>query len=549
MTELSNNHTAQQVIESDLNQIEFRRPVITDDLALFASNPGQTDRDEYLKLQATRLEHDRAENSELSRTDRQWMIVTEVARRAIAVNSEVRSTAIALAAEPLNETLPNKALKRFSGIDSRIARIAETTATTLGKRLQLDAVPDKVIVPDITHAPSLFNRQSAARSLELTVKYDPEGYPRSLAQVVRTSQRVPGISYAERKLVAQRYRYARDVKMLGLAAELYDDPLSPADLVDGVLTKELPSGIKIGLSADSYTVNPDLLDPSKWESRRQLKDRVYVVKVGGTEYIQKERKTARHTDTKKNGHRDGLTSQQEFEVAREFAGLGTVIHEDVSLKWEQSVGFVEFPDGYQFTIFEKVPDLEKNVELWKVTDEICQHKEAYKEEFNEVKNAARTIYNERDDLLYDKRFEKSSTKSRVSFIYKLRRKKPVDADRIPLLNDELSFEEFAELKARSLQEEARDLLTNTIYEKGYVNSDLDGYVITMHKGARVRMQIIGFDFEYYKKDPKWADEILNRRNQMKQSGESLTLMGGDRAIKSAAFYALREKRGMPLPAR
>src|SRR5690606_17465649 len=117
------------------------------------------------------------------------------------------------------------------------------------------------------------------------------------------------------------YRYARDVKLLGLMSELQDQPVSDLAPKDGLVTHEFKSGTKLVMTSEAYQANPSLLDPKTWEKRRQLKDRVYVVTVGGAEYIMKERKTDRHTDVKRSGHKDGLSSHQEFEVAKEFADL------------------------------------------------------------------------------------------------------------------------------------------------------------------------------------------------------------------------------------
>ncbi len=547
MSEHASNQHSNEIIEKDLDRLQFRQPVISDDHTEYGKPTGESDLDIYNR----RLNLERSDD-ELKRSDRQWSIVTEAARRAIIADNTVRSTATALATYPLSEGLPKIAVEQLSTADPRIARMAKTSAATLGRRLSLAAVPDKVIAPDITNAPRLYDRKQAANSLALTVKYDSERYPRTLEHVADEIRVRPGISGAERKLVAQRYRYARDVKLLGLSAELHDHPIeiNPADNPDEVLTHILPSGIKLGIKAEAYAANPDLLDPVAWKGRRQLKDRVYEVRIGGIDYIQKERKTTRHTDTKKNGHRDGLTSQQEFEVAQEFAGLGTIEQGDVSLRWEKPVGFVEFPDGYQFALFEKEPDLQDDSAPHDITRAIIDSKEAYQEEFDAVKEAAKIIYDERDDLLY-KEVNKVSKAPLFQRVRKLLRGKSdaTDAMNDDVAEDELTFDEFAELKAKSLRDEAKELLEHTMYKKGYVNSDLDGYAINVQKGDRVRLNIVGFDFEYYEKDPERAYEILQRIKLMQRSGERAMLIAGDRSIKSAAYYAMREQRGLSLPPR
>ena len=282
--------------------------------------------------------------------DSRWLIITEAVRRAILSSAEARRIAIGYTAKPLSEALPQDALGQFAEVDPRTSRLVRAMRETLGSVLELASIPDELLIPDLRHAPPMQRKQAAIDSLGRV--FGQQYYETTVKQIRRRVESIPGITEAERDLVARRYRYARDVKLLGLMAELQEQPVGSAEARDGVITHELKSGTKLVMKSEVFETSPTLLDPQKWEKRRQLKDRVYVVTVDGKDYIMKERKTPRHTDVKKHGHKDGLTSQHEFEVAKEFGDLGTITQGDVELRWEKPLGYVEFPDGYQFCLFE-----------------------------------------------------------------------------------------------------------------------------------------------------------------------------------------------------
>ena len=152
-------------------------------------------------------------------------------------------------------------------------------------------------------------------------------------------------------MITKRYKYARDVKMLALGAEITEQE-SVAPNEDGEIL--LPSGIKLVIDVSKDTKRTDLLSPHLWERRRQLKDRVYEIDVNGRKYILKEKKTARHTDTKEGGHREGRLSSEEFETAQHFQENGTVSNGRLSVGWEQPVGYSSYP--YQHFINYDYPD-------------------------------------------------------------------------------------------------------------------------------------------------------------------------------------------------
>ncbi len=515
---------ARALVEDDLAGVSFPNPVV-DEYDPDVHDPQPDDGDWSRRDRV--LENETARKAQEAKVDRHWLALTEAARRAIIVSPDVRHGAATFTEEPLSEVLPQIAMSKLSESDPRTARLAKRMGKTLGPVLELDPVPDERLMPDISNAPPLLRRGDEIGYLAGLRSGTSEHYVDSLRDTRERVKQFPGVTQAERGLVARRYRYARDVKQLGLMAELLEQPIVSPEARDGVITHELSSGTKLVMTGEAFNDTPALFDPKRWESRSQLKDRVYVVTVDGKEYIMKERKTPRHTDVKEHGHKDGLTSQEEFEAAKEFSNLGTIRKGDIELRWEKPLGYVEFPDGYQFCLFESEPDLKTDGTEYHLLREIMDSAEEYTEEFEQTRERAKQIYRERKDLLggfNDKEAQPTTP--------------------------ELTFEEFAKLKARYLIGEARELLSQTLWDHGYTNSDSDGYAFRLHKGRRPTIEIIGFDFEYYRKDPKQAEIIKQDVQLSNESGDSVKIakrVARTRALAVAASYGMMEQMGKKLP--
>ena len=504
----------------------FREPVVDDEVPRI---PGEEPGSRLRRAQA----HNQESQAWNASIDRQWLTVTEAARRAILADPKIRHAAAGFTTRSLSEELPGQAIEEIATKDPRTTRLA-SKAGRLTTLLGLDAIPDELIRPDIANSTRLVRRSNEVRNLTPWRRRDSGGMYRDMLDVTRRRlERNPGISYAERELVARRYRYARDAKMLGLMAELYDNP-APAEVTikEGLVKHELPSGTRMVMTADTFEDAPDLLDPAQWESRRQIKDRVYSIHVGGKGYIMKERKTPRHTDTTKGGHRKTLTSQQEFSAARDFSNMGEVRHGDIALRWEKPLGYVEFPDGYQFCIFESESELP--VDHWpkyELAKAIEKEPDLYRDEYEETRQAAKRIYAERKDLLLD-----------------------MDDDESGPDRDELTFGEFAELKANYMLMEAREQLDDILLSKGYVNTDTNGHAFIVREGddgERPALELIGFDFEYYTTDPEHAEALRKRLAEQAESGEEARMesyrIADKRTIMEAASYVMMERLGAKIP--
>jgi hypothetical protein len=486
----------------------------------------------------------------IEKIDHQWLIATEIARRAIK-NSDVCNVLTSYNTMPLSESIPYDAINKIADSNDNMARLAKHYSNELGVFLNYNEVPNDVLVPDITYATAYTGIEDEKRVLSHIKQYSDAKSFGQLLDSKKNDGIVPGVTKSERVLVARRYRYARDIKMLGLMAELHDQPVDMSNIENGLIKHELKSGVRIGIVSEDFDLVSSILDTENWENRRQIKDRVFEVTVDNKEYIMKERKTNRHTDTMNHGHIDGLTSEQEFEVARKLSGLGTIERGDIQLKWEKPLGYVEFPDGYQFCLFESDPDLKTmdGSDLTRgIEQEIMKSMGRYQVEYDDVRLKAKEIYEHRRDLC-GYAWEDGSRLNLIEFIKNIFHSKKEHHD-YPL-PDELTVEEFVELKAKHLQSEAFDLLRQTALDNGYVNKDLTGHVISLRPNQQPFVEITGFDFEYYVSDQDEATRLKTAQENSLTNGDSVRsnihTIGGDRPIMTAASYALLENAGYTLP--
>jgi hypothetical protein len=459
--------------------------------------------------------------------DRQWRLVTEALRREILSDPEVRQQVIGFAATPVSESLPGIFLRRIANerVNQLLRRYGQGGIESY---LSLAAVPDEQIRPDITNTPGLADPEHISKILKGYYGDDHEAYDQALQRYVEGGAFSQGITREERVMVAQRFRFARDVKMLILQAEALENQ-ETVKAGRGEERLELPSGTVINFNTEvgSRTID-DLTSPQDWKKRQQLKDRVYEIQTGDSRYILKERKTSRHTDTKKGGHQSGLTSEAEFRTAEDFQRRGNVEQDDLKVSWEKPLSSVRFPDGFQFTIFDYEKGLIGNSTIVENLSQAIQtNREQYEAEYQTIRTAADKFKDDRD--VKDAWSSSDST--------------------------ELSFEEFVRVKALRLERRARNFLRETVAQLGYDNSDFDGYAFRINSGkACLQLEIIGFDFEYFTKidDPRVKVETEKRNREYQRKNESRTGIGFLRwsdeqqvsRMQRAAYFAMLEKDGL-----
>ncbi len=473
--------------------------------------------------------------------DKQWGLITEATRRNFIIKPESRNALLKFCTTPVSETLPDQFLKTVSGVDERIARLAKRYRASIRSYLEIPPVPDEQVKPDIRNAPSLRRPDDVIDMLNRLYSKDDPMYEESLKHYIGSGAFLRGITEEERLMITKRYKYARDVKLLVLGAEIINQgnvmPNEKGEVI-------LPSGIKMVIELGNDGQRSDLLKPHLWVKRRQLKDRVHEIDVNGKKYILKEKKTARHTDTKRHGHREGRLSSEEFEIARYFQEHGTVSKKGISVIWERPVGYVSYPDGFSFAVFEYEEGLveERKITL-QLAMEIIKHKSQFEEEYQLIKQLAEKYKDSPEVLAFETQRTESGLRGALTRRFGLRKD-------IPL---RLSFEEFAMVKASRMERQARELMQETITINGYNNSDIDGYSYRIKNGDRVQLEIVGFDFEYFSKmsPEETAKRIEGDREFQKEwehrngigflcwnDGSSVTRM------QKAAYFAMLETEGV-----
>lgn len=453
----------------------------------------------------------------VNRIEKEWVSLTERAKRELVGDSKLRKSLLPFCTAVVSEALPSKFVEIIEQIGNIPTSATADRFKTLRNYLALPAIPNEFLQPDLRHAQSLKNinrdierlRRNGSSEDAIAGWIEKEG---------KRGSYVNGITADEFRMVARRYRYARDVKLLALAAEIQDQKgLEPVQQ-GNILEYQFPSGVGAAIASNRETERRDFLQPHLWDKRRQLKDRVYVIEVNGRKYILKEKKTPRHTDTQKQGHIEGLSSEEEFKTASFFQEHGRVDGNRVSISWEVPIGFVSYPDGFQFAVFKYEDRLIGIKEIYKVLqDEIINRRVEFEEEYLSVAARAKR-------LVTDPRIDASS---------KIDRNIPVDS----LL---LTFEDFALVKTYCMIREAENLRRNLLLQHFYDNRDFDGFAFRLHTQEGLKLEAVGFDFEYFE---KITEEQRNRRKQIWQDFEAdeRELRGGtdwDSRIEEAAFLAI-----------
>ena len=431
---------------------------------------------------------------ETDKLEEQWLLITEIVRQEILINSETRKIVAGFIGQPVSETLPAEFLELIS-TNERVARLVERYGEHLGLYVELDAVPDEQLQPDITHAEIKISPNLHIEYLQDLHGEDTKEFYQALKEKINSGIFLKGVTVQERLLVAKRYRFARDIKMLALQAEASEELIKAT----GDNNFALPSGTFISLNVEDEQIKQDLLNPENWERRQQIKDRVYAIQAGEAYYILKERKTARHTDTKKGGHRPGLTSYDEFKTAKEFQENGQVRKGNVGVSWEKPLATVKFTDEYQFTVFEYKPDLLDDIDIHEtVYQRILENAEQFVEEYEVIKILADKLYESPEVIQQRFDYSESNLKKLLKYVGLKKDVRP-----------QLSFDDFAKIKALRMFRQAKELLKETVLGMGYTNSDLDQYAYKINtEDNRVFLEIFGFDFEYLRKIDKARSEEL-----------------------------------------
>ncbi len=221
--------------------------------------------------------------------DKQWLVVTELARRALVNKDPVfLEIAHSFIDKPVDQNVApafiTQLAEQFPKVQGRLKRYPQ-----LQTFLNTPAVDETFIGSDFESAEmsivlgkNWLNELHAAESLELGGMF---GLLSKFGQARKDPEKGPKLK--QLKLAQERYKLARDVKLFALGAEL----ASIAEPhVDAAGRLELPSGTELFLDEQFRELEPDFLHPEQWESRRQIKDRVYEVEINGKNICLKSKK-------------------------------------------------------------------------------------------------------------------------------------------------------------------------------------------------------------------------------------------------------------------
>jgi hypothetical protein len=299
------------------------------------------------------------------------------------------------------------------------------------------------------------------------------------------------ITETEFSMIEQRYIMARDIKLLALGAELRQVGATGQQVQsDETGAVHLPSGIILHGEGVAESA-PSLLDPSNWQGRRQLKDRVHVIIADGKRYIMKEQKTERHTDTTKGGHQPEhrIHPSREFEVGQVLNTPETPPKDGIHVKWERPLGYVEYPDGFAFGIYEFESGLVgENTAESALYLNIIEHPEDFEAEFAACSADMQRFTN--TPFVREARDVRGTRFG--SAIFGKMSKTP------KALRQPLKFDEFAAAKARQMMISADHAQADVQIERGLVDHDDDGTLYRVPAG-KAELEIIGLDFERYAK--------------------------------------------------
>lgn len=486
------------------------------------------------------LNKESAEQFPPDQIDQEWRLITEAVRREILINPEVRNIAIEFIASPLSEALPDAFLDRLS-VNQRVAKLADRYRSEIGNYLKLEAVPEDQITPDITNSQSFRTPESIIHMLQEMCGSNTPQYYEQLRKYVDHGVFTQGITAQERLMIAQRYRFARDVKLLALQAEVMEKGTEAQIGQNGEMV--LPSGTEMNINNTEDKVKmSELMNPQIWEKRRQIKDRVYEIQVGSSKYILKERKTAMHTDTMKTGHKKGLTSLEEFKTAQDLQKNGAVEQGNIKVNWEKPLASVTFPDGFQFTVFEcEGGFIEDNAVVSTLAQEIQNHREEFEQEFMAMQELAGKFASDPRVVGFEQGNTESGLKAVLRFLG-LKREQ----------FSELTFEEFAMAKALRMERQAMSLMTETAIKNGYFSKDHEGYSFKINSNGHLQLEIFGFDFEYFKRiNPDEVEKTLQNhysfeRERTVDGIDFLSWNNGEQVTRTqrAAYFSMLKSEGL-----
>jgi hypothetical protein len=431
--------------------------------------------------------------------DKSWLMLMEALRRELLepANNELRSTLRSYISYPISETLTAECLQAATQLNPRVSKLYERFKPNLAVLSDYPSL-DSQVIDNL--------QDSLIEHSILTVE--------------------------EYHVLRRRYRFARDIKRLILAAEMIDQHGHEYAEAASGSELEFDSGVRCRLNPNAtITERQALLSPERWTLVKQLKDRVYCIEVGGKKYLLKEQKTTRHTDTMRGDNEASNTAEDEYAIGRAFEKAAPVTAGDVTARWERPLGYIVCPDGYQFGVFDFADRLLTEQEYYGGRDTVAwlayyinRFPEGYQDEFASHQKLAADLLANLDSA----NIPEPRADAMRSLFAKLH-----SAGVDPTL---ISFHDFALVKALRMRQQALNLAIGTQRQLGYVNQDVDGHAFRVGwqsqstQPQRLELEIFSFDFERYKQTQSQIDP--NTRH--------------DRECSSQFLYGINFERWLPV---
>jgi hypothetical protein len=488
-----------------------------------------------LKIREPVITNAQAKEMNWKKANKEWLLITESIKREIPKSPSLREKLKTFLSIPVSEEMPRLFLQQVEAVNTRTQKLKKRFRGNIVKVLQLDTVPDEAIYPDIKSAPNLakpnlnWDMRSGWYTEKDYSKEEIEKEHRRIEEHIRKKgsegEFVNALTGNEKSLILKRYKMARDVKLLALMAELHDNPQKTQK---GQQDIKLPSGTEITITTESDQEKKDLLDIKNWKKRKQIKDRVYEISIGERTYILKERKTARHKDTMKGGHFDGLTSQQEYETAKFLQEHATEEKNGIRTVWEKPVGYIEYPDGFQAALFQHHTALAKgnNKTIQEELQEALSKDEETEKQRATVEAKAQQLLKTHKELT-----EYSSIRQRLNLLFR---------------NQKLTKKAFAQVKAMFMIARAPRMQSDILRINGLHNRDgiSQGSIYQIQIQEKTVLEIVGYDYEYMQKIQRVEEKDLVRKwdERLREWERSSIIRDSDLSLmQKAAYLALLEE--------
>ncbi|MSR86849.1 hypothetical protein EXS70_01615 [Candidatus Peribacteria bacterium] len=446
------------------------------------------------------------------RIDREWVSIAMRTRRSLQEgNLAVRDILLQTIDSPVAEDLPKTLIDALEQQDPTMANSVRTRKM-LRDILHIAVVPPEQQLPDLENALRL---EAPQEHFDYLQEAFPQSFRERMSADIAANKFEKGISKEEFVLIRHRIQYARDVKLLSLAAMLLSD--QPVFNAEGVMTSH---GIQIQVDPGKKDAHSSLLDPNSWLKAVRYKARIARIETkDGNQYILKEKRTPSHYEHTHKFSGENVSSPEEYAIGKTMEKLGPQTFGNVTLDWEKPIGCVVFPDGYQFNIFEFEKNItdDKSVAMGRLKQVILSSLEesashSLAEEFHAIQE--RTY-----SLLATKRFG-------AGFVQRLLGRTPR-----PSISPEL----FARIKAGYMMDRSKSLRDDLIDAAPFRDDDSMMGANAYRIGSDAHLTAIGLDYEYYRqRSPKPG---RSRKFREKYKPEDQPYGAGDSGNLERAMYA------------